>query len=197
MKRILLTGLLMLAATGAYAYKILYAEQFYKLYHQHFYQAPDDTMENIFYLERALKADFCNPLYALAKINNKKEWEKYRYLFKMHVNLLMIKSYLTLGSKWDKRIAYFYNEPWKRQNLESLDTAEELYRLALYYWKEAQKWSKKAIRLPFHMEQIQNWHDENYRIAVGELDYADIIQEQLDRVAKVRKTFEAMDENTY
>lgn len=179
------------------AKRILYAEQYYQLYHLMFYQYPDDTMENMYYLELALAADFCNPLYALARIETKQEWEQYRYLFKMHLNLKMIQLHLTLGSKWHKQVAYFYNAPWKEQNLESLETAAGIYEKAFYYWEEALSWAKKIGYLRYNLEEIQNWEDEYFRIRSGELDYREIISEQLARVDKVRRDFEAMDENTY
>ena len=67
-----------IATARIFPYKILYAEQFYKLYHLHFYQNPDNTMENIVWLEKALEADFCNPLYALAAVEGKEEWRTTR-----------------------------------------------------------------------------------------------------------------------
>jgi hypothetical protein len=180
------------------AWRILYKEQYYKLYHEHFYHYPDDTMESIHYLEEAAKADFANPLYALAKITNTTEWERYRYLFNLHVNLRLIYLYLTLGSKYDKQIAYFYNAPWKRQNLESIALAEQVYRAAYRYWEEARTWSARAWAMrTVHLEAIQEWEDECWRIETGNLDYREIIDEQLARLAKVRATFEAMDANTY
>jgi len=189
--------ILLLPALPLAANRILYAEQYYNLYHLHFYQYPDDTMESIYYLELALKANFCNPLYALARIKDTKQWEHYRYLFKIHLNLKLVQLYLTLGSKWDKQIAFFYNYPWKRENLESLETAETIYKQAFYYWDEARNWARKLQRLKYHLEQIQNWEDEFYRMTTGELDYKQIINEQLTRLQKVRRDFEAMDKNTY
>ncbi|MEW5817540.1 MAG: hypothetical protein AB1798_19345 [Spirochaetota bacterium] len=199
MKKILLLfSLITCSFTPLWAYKILYAEQFFRLYHLHFTQYPDDTLENIYYLEQALKADFCNPLYALAKIQNTREWERYRYLFKMHVNLKLVEAYLLLGSKFDKMIAYFYNAPWKNDNLESLKTAEQAYEFSIKYWEEAKKWAVQADGLKFlHLEAIQYWEDENFRILSGELDYGDIIQSHLARLKKVRADFEKMDKNTY
>ena len=178
-------------------YKILYKEQLYKLYHLHFYQDPTDCLENIYYLEQALRADFANPLNALAKIETKEEWRHYRILFTMHVNLELVKTYLRLGSKYDKRNAYFFNEPWKETNLKSLSKAKRVYEYARVYWQEA---VEAALELPstyIHLEEIQKWEDEHYRILAGELDYGDIISEQLERVEKVVAEFEAMDENTY
>jgi hypothetical protein len=189
--------LLLAPAAPACSYRVLYAEQYYKLYHQHFYQYPEDTLENIQYLESALKADFANPLYALARIEDRQQWAQYRTLFKMHANLKLVELYLTLGSKYDKRVAYFYNAPWKRQNLESLEQAESAYRLALGYWSEALGWAARIPRLRYNLEQIQRWEDEWKRVVTGELDYRQIIDGHLLRLARVRAEFQAMDSTTY
>ena len=196
-KTLILILLFLLCTTGLFAYKILYAEQFYRLYHLHFYQYPDDTMENIFYLEQALKSDFANPLYALAEIENEEQWAQYRTLFKMHVNLKLVDLYLTLGSKYDKMVVYFYNAPWREQNLESLETAEQAYRVALQYWGEARLWAAELPWLYHNLEEIQNWEDERARIWSGDLDYGEIISTHLNRLQRVRQQFLNMDENTY
>jgi hypothetical protein len=182
----------------AHSYKLLYAEQFYELYHKQFYQYPENIAENIHWLERALRSDFANPLNALAVIEDRSDWERYRYLFRMHVNLLLVEQFLLWGSKYNKRDAFFYNSPFRRQNLESLEKAETLFRAALPYWEEAQRWSRRAWELQFiHLEEIQHWSDENYRIETGELDYEVIILGHLERLEAVRREFLAMDENTY
>jgi hypothetical protein len=190
--------LLLVPALSLSAWRILYAEQYYKLYHEHLYHYPDDTMEDIYYLETALKSDFANPLYALAPIKNKTEWERYRYLFTMHVNLKLIACYLTLGNKYDKMVAYFYNYPWKRQNLESLELAEKVYRVAYGYWTRAKEWSAKAWAMrDLHLDAIEEWQDESFRIETGDLDYQETIDAQLARLAKVRADFQKMDQATY
>jgi hypothetical protein len=190
-------SLLFLSAVAA-AYPVYYKEQYYKLYHIHYVQYPDDTIENIYYLEQATKADFCNPLYALAKIEDKRQWAHYRALFNMHLNLKLIEQHLILGSKWDKKVAYFYNEPWKRENLESLETAETCYKTALAYWTDAKKYAALAMKDRFlNLPEVQFWEDEAFRIDNGKLDYADIIGDELKRLAKVRADFQAMDDSTY
>jgi len=196
-KTALLILAFLLCAMTLFAYKVLYAEQFYRLYHLHFYQYPDDTMENIYYLEQALKSDFANPLYALAEIVNEEQWAQYRTLFKMHVNLKLVELYLTLGSKYDKRVAYFYNAPWREQNLESLELAEQSYEVAHAYWLEARSWAARLPWLYYNLEEIQKWEDERERIWNGDLDYGDIISGHLQRLQRVRGQFQAMDENTY
>ncbi len=202
MKKALLALLLLaIPLLPAAGWRILYAEQYYKLYHEQLHHYPDDVMEQIEYLELALKADFApfaNPLYALAVIHDQTEWERYRDLFYMHVNLKLIYLYLTLGSKYDKMVAYFYNYPWKRQNLESLDTAEKVYKVAYGYWTDALKWSALAWDMrDVHLPQIQEWEDENFRIENGDLDYKDTIDRQLARLEQVRADFQKMDQHTY
>ena len=190
---------LLAAAMPLNSYYVTYKEQYYRLFHIHYIQYPDDSMENIYWLEKAMKADFANPLYALTLIENETEWEKYRYLFNMHINLKLIEQYLFLGNKWNKRNAYFYNAPWKDQNLESLETAETCFRTALYYWNEAKTWGEKAQAGRFryiNLRKIQFWEDEAFRMENGSLNYGKTINRELDLLQKVREKFQAM-ENHY
>jgi hypothetical protein len=186
-----------IVATQAPAYTIMYAEEFYVLYHEQLTMSTDEIMENIVWLEQALAADFANPLYALARVENKREWEQYRALFKMHVNLKLVQMHLKLATLYDKRVAYFFNAPWKEQNLESLKMAEGLYNKGLYYWQESLTWARKVRAFGISLEEIQNWEDEAHRIRAGELDYRRIIAEQLTRLERVRAAFEAMGPGTY
>jgi hypothetical protein len=182
------------------AYLVTYKEQYYRLYHLHYNQYPDDTMENIYWLERAMAADFANPLYAMALIENETQWEKYRNLFMMHLNLKLIEQYLFLGNKWNKRNAYFYNAPWREQNLESLETAETCFRTALYYWQAAQDWAEKSLDRRFryiNLTRVQFWEDEAGRIERKTLDYEKTITRELASLQRVRDRFLAMDETTY
>jgi hypothetical protein len=198
MKRLLALTLLVLAAVPVPAYKILYAEQWYNLVHRHLYEDPDSAMENIYYLERALRSDFANPLNALTPIKDEKEWERYRALFRMHVNLLLVQQTLTLASNFDKQQAYFYNYPWKAANLDSLDKAEAIYKTAFGYWNDAKTYAAQAEnKPPIYFENLQYWIDEQDRIETGDLDYQKIIQKQLDRLAAVRAKFQAMNPQTY
>jgi hypothetical protein len=181
------------------SYFVTYKEQYYRLYHLHYIQYPDDTIENIYWLEKALKADFCNPLYALALIEDETQWEKYRHLFTMHINIKLVEQYLFLGNKWNKRNAYFYNAPWKEQNLESLETAESCFRTALYYWDEALASAQKANDRRFrwiNLQRVQFWEDEVFRIENGKLNYQRTIERELALLQKARERFQAM-ENYY
>jgi hypothetical protein len=184
----------------AHAYIVTFKEEYYRLYHIHYQQYPEDALENIYWLEKAAKANFCNPQFALAKIENEDDWEKYRYLFMMHINLKLIEQHLRLGRTWDKTAARFYDAPWKEEYLRGLEKAEAAYRLGLAYWQEAKNWSEKAnvgrFRFLF-LRDVQNWEDERERIAVGKLDYEKMLNREIARIEKVRAAFLLMDENTY
>ena len=181
-----------------HSYEVRYAEQFYRLYHSNFYGYPSDFKENIWYLEKALVSDFANPLNALARVDDPEQWERYRYLFSMNVNLELVRQYRLIAAEYDKRTAYFYNAPWKKQNLESLEYAESYYRAALYYWDEAVRWSSKAWDLRFiEIEQANHWADLSYMIEYYELDYGEIIGMDLERLAIVRAAYREMDAGTY
>jgi hypothetical protein len=56
----------------------------------------------------------------------------------------------------------------------------------------AKEWSRDTGYSWIHLEEIQKWEDENYRIHSGELDYEMIISEQLQRLYEVRENFQQM-----
>jgi hypothetical protein len=187
-------------AMDLHAYRLQTKEQLWSLYHQHLKAGSLEIAENIHWLEEALRADFNNPLNALCPIKDKTEWEKYRYLFTMHLNLKLVDQYLAWGSQFNKREAYFFNAPWQQLNLESLDKAEKLFRYALVYWEDAKKWAKQANDPKYRWTElpgIQAWVDEGWRIMNGDLDYAAAIDKHLGKLAQVRQTFKNMDKDTY
>ena len=130
-KNILLALLAVFLILPSFSYIISFKEQFYKLFHVHYQQYPDDIMENIYWLERAVAADFSNPKFALTKIENEKDWEKYRSIFMMHLNLKLIEQHLRLGGKYDKEVVYFYDAPFREALLFELERAESCYKAGL------------------------------------------------------------------
>ncbi|WP_242457223.1 hypothetical protein [Treponema zioleckii] len=190
--------LCLLSQNKAFSYMIKYKEDYYKLFHVHYQQAPDDCIENIYWLEKAAKADFVNPLYVDFKINDEKEWEKYRYLFMMHINLKLIEQHMRLGRIYDKQVAHFYDQPWTDLYIENLNKSLTCYKAGLAYWQEASLWAEKANTSKFRfliLTPIQNWEDERERIGNGELDYEKILNREIKRVQKVIADFEALKEN--
>lgn len=182
------------------AYMCKYKEDFFRLYHVHYQQQPDDVIENIYWLEQAVKSDFCNPLYAYAKIENEQQWEKYRYLFQMHLNIKLIEQHLRLGRIYDKKAAYFYDAPWKDEYLRNLQKAKTCYEICYTYWQEASLWAEKANEGKFKflfITNLQNWEDERERMNNGKLDYKKTLDRELARLDKVIEDLEAMDKKQF
>ncbi len=199
-KKIITALILLFLVTPVFSYMLKYKEDYYKLYHIHYQQYPDDVMENIYWLEQAVKADFCNPLYAPCKINDETDWEKYRYLFMMHINLKLIEQHLRLGRIYDKQVAHFYDQPWAEAYIRDLEKALACYKSGLYYWQEAKLWAEKANTTHFRflfLQDLQNWEDERERIGTGKLDYEKIINRETKRVEKVINDFKNMTDKTY
>jgi hypothetical protein len=186
---VILIILLTVTVQSLRADRILYAEQYYRLYHQHLYHNPDDALEIIYYLKQALKADFANPLYAIAYTKTREEYRRYTRLFRMHLNLKIVEQYMLLGGKFDKFEIYFFHKdgPWNNAIRDSLQTAEWAYKEALRYWREARRWSREAFTLRgLHLEEVQSWEDENFRIETHDLDYDRIIRRHLNRLSAAR-----------
>lgn len=196
----LLVLLFAAVTAGAYTSPVLRSrEQLYSLYHRQLYEYPLNIRELIFYLEEALRAEYNNPLHALARIESPREHERYRALFTMHIHLKLVDLYLAWAERYYKFEAYYFNYPWRELNLESLEIAEALLMYARdTYWPRAVEWSAAAEALGFvDLEEVQHWADESYRIRTGDLDYGRIIGDHLTRLHRVRAEFEAMDETTF
>ncbi len=179
------------------AYYVTYKEEWYRLYHIHYQQYPDDCIENIYWLEKAAAADFCNPQFVGFKITSEKQWEKYRYLFQMHINLKLIEQHLRLGRLYDKKEIYFYDAAYRDEYISRLGKALSCYQSGLYYWQEAKVWFEKANAPSFNFLFItdkQNWEDERERIMTGELNYEKMLKREISRVEKNLEELNQMDE---
>ena len=118
----------------------------------------------------------------------------------MHLNLKLIEQHLRLGRIYDKKVAYFYDAPWKDEYLRNLEKALSCYKAGYYYWEEAQLWSEKANSTKFrflNITNLQNWEDERERIVSGKLDYKKILDREVNRVQKVIDNLIAMEDKNY
>ncbi len=192
--------LIIISSVPAFSYVAKYKEDYYRLYHIHHQQLPDDCIENIYWLELAVKADFANPYYAMTKIEDESQWEKYRCLFMMHVNLKLIEQHLRLGRIYDKQVAYFYDAPWKDEYQRNLEKAKTCYEACYTYWEEAKLWAEKASVSKFnfmYLTGLQNWEDERERVSTGKLNYKRTLDRELERVQKVLDDLIEMNGKTY
>ncbi|WKC78315.1 hypothetical protein QIA31_04515 [Borreliella turdi] len=173
--------------------KFYYAEQWYVIFSAQMKKNPENYKKNIFFLQKALKYPFGNPKYSLTKIETKEQWTKYKLLFKMHVNLLLVKQNLYLGNLFDTRNLYFFKTPEKNGIILNLEKSKKIYKMAINYYDEALKYHKKLESYKFiklETDGITNWENEYHKISLKELDYYDIIKKELLRIDETKAFFE-------
>ncbi|MCD2396844.1 hypothetical protein LRB77_03275 [Borreliella burgdorferi] len=173
--------------------KFYYAEQWYVIFNSQMNKKPENYKKNIFFLQKALKYPFGNPKYSLTKIETKEQWEKYKLLFKMHVNLLLVRQNLHLGDLFDTRNLYFFKTPEKDGIISNLEKSKKLYKLAINYYSEALKYHKKLENyksVKLKNDGITNWENEYHKISLKKLNYYDIIKKELLRIDETKAFFE-------
>lgn len=172
----------------------LHVEDYYKLYGMPMYYQENDLRFNIEKLKTALKCNFRHPSQALCKLNSDKEYWKYRNLMFMHINILIMRNYMRIASKYDRRQVHFYDKGHYAEHiLKSFDIAEQLYKQAEPYWKEAEKYAKTASKVKVTLD-LGNMESERFSIITGELDYGDIIKDHLKRLEKKKAKLESMNQ---
>ena len=177
---LLLLVLLILSPAAVQARRLFYAEEFY-LYVMNLYSVNGSLERNIRFMQWALAAPFDNPVNSLTKIESENDWTRYKALFKLHVNLLIIDSYLQLARRFDKEHLYFFNL-WHAEELaESFQIARYYYETARLYWVEAVRLAGAVGEAPGRID-IDDWEDDLFLIQEGTLDYETIISEHLGRL---------------
>jgi len=163
-----------------------YLEDFYMLYGMKQYYNENSLRKNINNLKKALGSKFRHPSQALIKIETQQEYLKYRRLMFMHINILILKNYLRIASKYDKKKIYFYNLDFSKEIMESLSIAEKLNKKAILYWERAKKHAINAskIKLTTDLGFIES---ERYSIIKGNLNYKKIIKNHLKRIKEKKK----------
>lgn len=160
-----------------------YLEDYYELYGMKQYYNENSLRKNIHRLKIALNCKFRHPSMALVKVESEKEYLKYRNLMFMHINLLIMRNYLKIGARYDKRKIYFFNMDFAKEIRESLDIAEKNYREAIPYWEEAKKYAGRASNIKISTD-LPFMESERYSIIHGELDFSKIINGYLKNLAK-------------
>ncbi len=151
-----------------------YLEDFYLLYGLKQHYNEDTLRKNIDRLKSALNSKFRHPSMALVKVESEQEYLRYRNLMFMHINLLIMRSQLSIASRYDMQKIRFYNGDFAKDIGESLNIADKYYAEALPYWESAMEYAKRAsgIKINTDLGFIEN---ERYLIMKGELDFGKII----------------------
>jgi hypothetical protein len=156
-----------------YSLKMLYGEE--------------EIRRNIHLLNTALGVRFRHPSQALCKIETPEQYHKYRLLMFMHINLMIMRSYLRIGSLYDKRHLYFYNLDFADELKESFGTAESFYHQSIPYWDKAKKYAQRAGEYKFELD-LGTMETTRYEIQTGELDFQKIISNHIANVKAKQKT---------
>ena len=158
-------------------------EDFYQLYRMKQYYNENNLRKNIERLQTALQCRFRHPSQALTKIESEIEYVKYRNLMFMHINMLIMRNYLKIAHRYDKRNLYFYSLDFAEDIRNSLDIADTYYKEAIPYWEKAKHYALKAseIRITTDLGTIES---ERYLIVTGETDFDRIIKTYRSRLLK-------------
>lgn len=160
-------------------------EDFYQLYRMRQYYDENNLRKNIERLQTALQCRFRHPSEALTKIESEAEYLKYRNLMFMHINMLIMRDYLKIAHRYDKRNLYFYSADFAEDIKNSLEIADTYYQEAIPYWEKAKHYALKAseIRVTTDLGTIES---ERYSIVTGETDFSRIINTYRTRLQKKR-----------
>ena len=155
-----------------------YLEDYYLLFGMKLYYDESSLRKNIEMLKTSLNSKFRHPSQALVEVDTEQEYLKYRKLMFMHINIMIMRNYLKIGSKYDKIRVKFHDAPFAAEIIDSLDIAIRMYKEALPYWEEARKHAESAseIKITTRMSNIET---ERYRIVRGELDFNKIINNHI------------------
>ncbi len=163
-----------------------FLEDYYQLYGMKLYYNENSLRKNIRMLKIALNCNFRHPHYALVKVSSEKEYLKYRKLMFMHINLLIMRSYMRIAVRYDRIKLHFYDRDFAREISDSLDIADREYRAAIPYWKEAKRLAHEASRIKITTD-LGNMESERFRIIHGKTNFARIIATHLQKVVEKKR----------
>lgn len=158
-----------------------YLEDYYRLYGMKLYYNENSLRMNIVRLKTALNCKFRHPSQALVKVETEKEYLKYRKIMFMHINILIMKSYIRIGTRYDKKRIYFYDKDFAKDISESLKIADSLYREAIPYWNKAKRLASEASRIKI-TTKLSNIESERFTIMTKELNYGRTINRDLKKL---------------
>jgi hypothetical protein len=160
-----------------------YLEDYYLLFGMKLYYNENSLRKNIEMLKTGLNCKFRHPSQALVKVDTEEEYLKYRKLMFMHINIMIMRNYLKIGARYDKKNIKFYDATFAKDINDSLDIARKMYQEAIPYWEEAKKHADAASRIKI-TTKLSNIESERYRIITGDLDFKKIITSHIASVNK-------------
>ncbi len=112
-----------------------------------------------------------------------------------HINYLMTKNSVFLGARFDKHEPRFYNKPFKKEILESLEWARYYYETAINYWDIVIEYKEITEEYKDVDVDIKFVNDLLYKIEVGDVDYYRVVNRKLDQIKEKIKFYENMSDD--
>ena len=161
-----------------------YVEDFYELYGLKLYYYNENALRrNIVILKTALNCRYRHPSNALVKTHSDEEYAKYRKLIAMNINLLIMRCYIKIGSRFDLPRISFHSGAFADEIRESFESADFYYRAALPYWFEAKRLAEEASKIKITTDLS---HEESIRFTIvkKQLNYERIINSHISKLGK-------------
>ncbi|GMT48966.1 MAG: hypothetical protein IEMM0008_0505 [bacterium] len=209
--------------------RVVFVEDYYNLYRKDLYGDTAAHLANIYYLRLGLKAaetnrwwihptksfayvryDWANPprkrrhYFPFRKDDppfTQAHHAKYRELMKMRISLLITKSYLELGSRYDRENLYWFNSkdyedlPYIKRGKNHEHYLIRSFRIAETCYKEAQKYwdrTKKYVRIcwegnyKYTEPYMMSGNDSRTSVPYVDIDLQGIEMDQMeDEVYKI------------
>lgn len=168
--------------------KLLYKEEFYRIYYLPQTYANDDLTRTIYWLQWAVAAPFAPPIQALKPHEKEEDYQKYQALLKMHIHYLLTKNTAYLAARFDKHKPVFFNKPYKKDILRSLDIAEYLYDQADIYWEKTLKqWEKvRKMKGESNLSFLEQFVE---KVRLKEIDWTSTLKRKKENLKKTRAYF--------
>ncbi|MBN2041838.1 MAG: hypothetical protein JW864_17515 [Spirochaetes bacterium] len=166
-----------------------YLEDYYELYGMKQYYNENSLRKNIERMKTALNSKFRHPSLAIVKVESEEEYLKYRKLMFMHINILILRNYMRIASRYDMIKIHFYSAEFAKEIRESLDIAENFYIDAIPYWENARKYALDASRIKITTD-LGFIESERYSIINEDLNYRKIIDDHIKRIAGKKQKLE-------
>jgi hypothetical protein len=168
-----------------------YVEDYLELYRFPLLYGEKDMLKNIANLRFGLTRKFRSPYQALCKIEDQKDYHKYRLMVFMHFNILIARNFLRIGAHYDKRHIHFHDIAYAKELAKSFELAKLFYQEALPYWKKARALAMQASRIKRDLDlgEIDN---ERYEISTGKLNLGRMSAIYLSRLEKKMKQIDRM-----
>lgn len=160
-----------------------YLEDYYLLFGMKLYYNENSLRKNIEMLKIALNCRFRHPSQALVQVDTEEEYLKYRKLMFMQINIMIMRNYLKIGARYDKKSIKFHDATFAKDIYDSLEIAKKLYEEAIPYWEEAKRQAGDSARIKI-TTRMSNIESERYRINRGDLDFRKIIDYHITAVNK-------------